>query len=212
MQKSIQILIADDHRLFADGLKFILSFSVEYTAADSVESGEALLQYLQQKATDVVLLDIHLPGMSGIDVARYLRQHHPQVRILAVSMADDRETIQAMYDAGVLGYCLKTAGQAELLTALDKVSRNEPYFSPEIVPILLKQNPLSGPNHYPEKLTARELELIQWLIQGHSAAQIAQKLFISTYTVETHRKNIYAKLNVHSLSELITFALKHNLA
>lgn len=212
MQKSIHILIADDHRLFADGMKFILSVSIENASVDTVEDGEAVLQYLQQKVPDVVLLDIHLPKMSGIDVARYIRLHHPKVRILAVSMADDRETIQAMYDAGVLGYCLKTAGQAELLTALDKVSRNEPYFSPEIVPILLQPRPIEKLNAFIEKLTAREIELIQWLIQGHSAAQIAKKLFLSTYTVETHRKNIYAKLNVHSLSELITFALKHNLA
>lgn len=212
MQDSIHILIADDHRLFADGMKFILSFSVEYASVDMVEDGEAVLQYLQQKVPDVVLLDIHLPKMSGIDVARYIRQHHPKVRILAVSMADDRETIQTMYDAGVLGYCLKTAGQAELLKALDKVSRNEPYFSPEIVPILLQLRPNEKVNAFVEKLTAREIELIQWLIQGHSAAQIAQKLFISTYTVETHRKNIYAKLNVHSLNELINFALTHNLA
>lgn len=212
MQDSIHILIADDHRLFADGMKFILSFSVEYASVDMVEDGEAVLQYLQQKVPDVVLLDIHLPKMSGIDVARYIRQHHPKVRILAVSMADDRETIQTMYDAGVLGYCLKTAGQAELLKALDKVSRNEPYFSHEIVPILLQPRPNEKVNAFVEKLTAREIELIQWLIQGHSAAQIAQKLFISTYTVETHRKNIYAKLNVHSLNELINFALTHNLA
>jgi DNA-binding NarL/FixJ family response regulator len=212
MQAPIHILIADDHRLFADGMKFILSFSVEYASVDTVEDGEAVLQYLQQKVPNVVLLDIHLPRISGIDVARHIRQHHPQVRILAVSMANDRETIQAMYDAGVLGYCLKTAGQAELLTALDKVSHNEPYFSPEIVPILLQPRPNEKLNAFAEKLTAREIELIQWLIQGHSAAQIAQKLFISTYTVETHRKNIYAKLNVHSLNELITFALKHNIA
>lgn len=212
MQAPIHILIADDHRLFADGMKFILSFSVEYASVDTVEDGEAVLQYLQQKVPNVVLLDIHLPRISGIDVARHIRQHHPQVRILAVSMANDRETIQAMYDAGVLGYCLKTAGQAELLTALDKVSRNEPYFSPEIVPILLERPLGTKLNAFAEKLTAREIELIQWLIQGHSAAQIAQKLFISTYTVETHRKNIYAKLNVHSLNELITFALKHNIA
>jgi DNA-binding NarL/FixJ family response regulator len=212
MHKSIQILIADDHRLFADGLKFILSFSVEYASVDTVEDGEAVLQYLQQKATDVVLLDIHLPGMSGIDVARHIRQHHPQVRILAVSMAEDRETVQAMIEAGAQGYCLKTAGQAELLRALDKVSKNELYFSPEIVPILLKQRPSEKLNAFIEKLTAREIELIKWLIQGHSAAEIAKKLFISPYTVETHRKNIYAKLNVHSLNELITFAQQHNLA
>lgn len=211
MPQPIHILIADDHRLFADGLKFILSFSVEHASVDTVEDGEAVVQYLQQKATDIVLLDIHLPGMSGVDVARHIRLHHPQVRILAVSMAEDRETIQAMFDAGVLGYCLKTAGQAELVTALEKVSRNEPYFSPEIVPILLQKRPVSTPDPYLKKLTAREIELIQWLAQGHSAAQIAQQLFISIYTVETHRKNIYAKLNVHSLNELITFALKHKL-
>ncbi len=212
MQAPIHILIADDHRLFADGMKFILSFSVEYASVDTVEDGEAVLQYLQQKVPNVVLLDIHLPRISGIDVARHIHKYHPQVRILAVSMADDRETIQAMYDAGVLGYCLKTAGQTELLTALDKVSRNEPYFSPEIVPILLQQRPNEKVNPFVEKLTAREIELIQWLIQGHSAAQIAQILFISTYTVETHRKNIYTKLSVHSLNELINFALTHNLA
>lgn len=211
MQDPIHILIADDHRLFADGMKFILSFSVEYASVDTVEDGEAVLQYLQQKVPNLVLLDIHLPRISGIDVARHIRQHHPQVRILAVSMANDRETIQAMYDAGVLGYCLKTAGQAELLTALDKVSRNEPYFSPEIVPILLQPRPNEKLNAFAEKLTAREIELIQWLIQGHSTAQIAQKLFISTHTVETHRKNIYAKLNVHSLNELINFTLQHKL-
>lgn len=211
MQQPTHILIADDHRLFADGMKFILSFSIECATVDTVEHGEAVLHYLQQKTPDVVLLDIHLQGMSGIDVARHIRQQHPQVRILAVSMAEDRETIRAMLDAGVLGYCLKTAGQRELLTALDKVSRNEPYFSPEIVPILLQRNPVSTPDPSLKKLTPRELELIPWLVQGYSTAQIAGKLFISTYTVETHRKNIYAKLNVHSLNELTVFALKHNL-
>ena len=205
-----QLLIADDHRLFAEGLQFLLNYSDAYRVAGIVTDGTTVLPALRQQPINILLLDVTMPGQSGVEVARAVRAEWPTLPILAVSMETDFATIQAMLRAGATGYCAKTADQTDLMTALDTVGRGESYLSETLRRTLLSaptQPQLPATARLWATLTAREQEVARLLVQGLSNPAIANQLYISLRTVETHRKNSYAKLNVHNVVELTTLAL-----
>ena len=204
-----QLLIADDHRLFAEGLQFLLNYSDQYRVAAIVPDGTTVLPALRQQPIDILVLDVTMPGQSGIDVARAVRAEWPTLPILAVSMETDATTVQAMLRAGATGYCAKTADQTDLMTALATVGRGEPYLSDTLRQILLTPQPQPAPTaRLWATLTPREQEVARMLVQGLTNPSIANQLCISLRTVETHRKNSYAKLNVHNVVELTTLALQ----
>lgn len=210
------LFIADDHKIFADGLRMIIDYTTEYQLAGVVHHGHDVIPFLAEHPVDILLLDIDLPGKSGIDIAREVSVQFPAVKILALSMLNDYESVKTMLGAGALGYCLKTAGTEEFLSALSNLCNNESYISPSLMPILINGQKLTpqkrGHNDQINSLTARESIILQAFAQGKNAGQIADELFLSKHTVESHRKSIYAKLNVHSFSELMAFAIKHKLA
>jgi DNA-binding NarL/FixJ family response regulator len=204
-----QLLIADDHRLFAEGLQFLLSYSDAYRVVGIVPDGITVLPALRQQPIDILVLDVTMPGQSGIEVAQAVRAEWPMLPILAVSMETDYTTVQAMLRAGATGYCVKTAGQADLLTALATVGRGESYLSDTLRRTLLPTQKQPTPAASPwATLTPREQEVARLLVRGLSNPTIADQLCISLRTVETHRKNSYAKLNVHNVVELTTLALQ----
>lgn len=213
MQQPIYILIADDHRLFVDGMKFIIDYSADYHLAGVVHSGHDVLSFLQKQRIDVLLLDVDLPDKSGREVADQVRIECPWVKILAISMLNDYETVQMMLAAGAMGYCLKSAGKDEFFDALAAVIEGNTYVSASLLPIMLngQTGRKTSSNNQLNDLTARELEVLRAFASGKSAAEIAETLFLSKHTVESHRKNIYAKLNLHSIHDLMAFAVRNSL-
>lgn len=209
------LFIADDHRLFVDGLRFIIDYATDYKLAGVVHNGHEVMPFLKKQPIDVLLLDIDLPGKSGREVAVEVKRHYPSVKILAISMLNDYETVKTMLGLGVTGYCLKTAGKDELLNALANVSKGELFISTELMPVLLngrRLSPLRPAYANPLKdLTEREQVILKELAKGKNAVTIADEINLSKHTVESHRKNIYAKLDLHSVGELMAFVREHGL-
>lgn len=209
------LLIADDHRLFVDGLRLIVDYATDYSIAGVVHNGNEVLPFLHQHRVDILLLDIDLPIKSGKEVAEEVLRLFPSVKILTVSMLNDYHTVKTMLDMGVAGYFLKTAGKDELLRALSDVLKGEPYISPELAAVLINgqrvtaQNPLTQDPL--QVLSVREKAVFYALGQGKSIAAIAEEMYVSKHTIESHRKNIYVKLDLHSLGELIIFGQKNKL-
>jgi DNA-binding NarL/FixJ family response regulator len=204
-----QLLIADDHLLFAESLRFLLSYSDTYRVAALVTNGLAVLPALRQQPVDLLVLDVNMPGSSGVSTAKAVRVEWPELPILAVSMETDYATVQAMLQAGATGYCPKTADQTDLMTALESVSRGVVYLSDTLAqPLLREPQPAPAPTVW-RMLTRRELEITRLLVAGLSNTTIANQLYASPRTVETHRKNIYAKLQVHNAVELTTLFLNN---
>jgi len=205
-----QILIADDHRLFAEGIQFMLSYSDEYRIIDVISDGSAVLPLLQAQLVDLLIMDVNMPEMSGIEVTRQVRLLFPDIPILAVSMQADYETVRAMFDAGANGFCLKSSGRNELFQALDQVIKGNVFLSPELTAVLTQARPLKNSANLLKLLTIRESEISKLLVEGYSNTDIAERLFVSPRTIETHRKNIYGKLGIHHVTELTAYVLKHH--
>jgi DNA-binding NarL/FixJ family response regulator len=209
------LFIADDHRLFVDGLRFIIDYATDYKLAGVVHNGNEVMPFLKKRPVDVLLLDIDLPGKSGKEVAVEVKQQYPLVKILTLSMHNDYDTVKTMLGLGVTGYCLKTAGKDELLTALANVSKGELFISAELMPILLngrRLSPAKPAYANPLKdLTEREQVILKELARGKNAVTIADEINLSKHTVESHRKNIYSKLDLHSVGELMAFVREYRL-
>lgn len=209
------LFIADDHRLFVDGLRFIIDYATDYKLAGVVHNGNEVMPFLKKQPVDVLILDIDLPGKSGKEVAIEVKQHYPSVRILALSMLNDYDTVKTMMGVGAMGYCLKTAGKDELLNALANVSKGEVFISDDLMPVLLNGRRLTTPkSNYLNPLrdlTEREQVVLKELAKGKNAATIAHQMNLSKHTVESHRKSIYSKLNLHSVGELMVFVRENKL-
>lgn len=201
------ILLVDDHQMFADGIRFLLERSGEYTIPTVLGKAGEVIPFLAHNAVQVLILDIDLPDGSGIDIARMVRRLYPKLNILGLSMLDDLHAVRRMIDAGATGYCVKSVGYLELLTAVRRVSHGETY-----LPLsYLQQTQARQYGLDKNGLTDREAEVIQLIADGISTKQIADRLFLSTRTVETHRKNIYRKTGVHTNVALTHFARQHQL-
>ncbi len=201
------LLLVDDHRMFADGIRFLLERSGEYTIPAILGKANDVVPFLAHHSVQVLVLDIDLPDGSGVEVAQQVRQRYPQMKILGLSMLDDSHSIRRMINAGATGYCIKSAGFDELLTAIQRVSQGQTY-----LPLSYfgqTQNRQYGLEN--NNLTNREAEVIQLISEGISTKQIADRLCLSTRTVETHRKNIYRKTGVHTNVKLAHFARQHQL-
>ncbi|GAB3993405.1 response regulator transcription factor [Spirosoma daeguense] len=202
-----KLLIVDDHRMFADGIRFLLEQTVAYDVIGIVETGREVIPFLGKHPAHILLLDIDLPDMTGLDVLKAIRPLFPDIKVLILSMLNDAQSIRRAFEAGAIGYCLKTAGQEELFRAIQFVCEGKQYAPSEFEELeeaLDKQR-----KRY--DLTEREAEIIQLIVAGESSKQIASKLFLSIRTVETHRKNIYRKLGVHTNVELSLFTRTNDL-
>lgn len=206
-----RIAILDDHRIVIDGLKLLLSGDPDFVIGGEYTRGEDLLKGLKDETCELVLTDIMMPEMDGLEVALRVKEQFPSVRVLALSMNGDGQLADRMIEeAGVCGYLLKTAGKDELLTALRAVRDGQTYFSKEILNELHSYRKIRRENEE-INLTAREIDIIQCMAEDLSNRAIAERLFISERTVETHRKNIFRKTGMHSALSLVEFARKRKL-
>ena len=202
--KTTDILIADDHQIVIDGLKLVLSSREDFNVAGEASNGLEVLEFLSQNKADVVVLDINMPEMDGIKCAKKIKSLYPEIKIIILTMYAQKSFIEEIVKIGIDGCLLKNNTGKELSDAIARVTSGKSYydqiqnFSKEEV----KQN---------YTLSDRELEIIRKLGDGMTSSQIASELYISEHTVKTHRKNILRKLDLHSSSELIQYALNNGI-
>ena len=206
----IKLIICDDHRVMLDGIRALLSGSNDMEVVADALNGEELVSQVQAHQPDVVLTDIQMPVMDGIEATRRIVALHPHVKVVALSMLDEGHSIRKMIEAGVSGYLLKTADKNELTDAIRKVASGEKYFSAEVTAELVSD--LSPRNNKPvDTLTRREKEIVTLIAQGLTDKEIADKIFLSAQTIITHRKNILSKLGLKNKVEIARFAMENGL-
>ncbi|MFA5329253.1 MAG: response regulator transcription factor [Prolixibacteraceae bacterium] len=214
--EKIKILLADDHQLFLDGLSALLGqiASVEIVAA--VSDGAQLLEKLKGSEGDLVIVDLHMPVLDGLETTKMIRQLYPAVKVLGLTMDNEVDSIQDMLEAGASGYILKNTGKAELETAILQVMKGEVYLSQSLSSqlaqrLLLKKRAVVEETCELDMLTEREVEILKMVALENSNTEIAEKLYISPKTVETHRKNLMKKIGARNSLGIYKFALKHKL-
>jgi DNA-binding NarL/FixJ family response regulator len=218
MNNLITVLIVDDHKIIRDGIKSLLEDVENIKILGEASNGLEAIEFFKNQPTDVVIMDIRMPEMSGIETTKYLTENYPGVKVLALTMHDEEAFIYKMLNAGASGYLLKNVGKEEFVTAINKIYKGENYFSLDMATKMITNMMFAKPNDKAEhvedddmQLTKREIEVIKLIAEGLTSQDIADKLFISPRTVDTHRRNLLQKLNVKNTAELIKFAIKHNI-
>lgn len=202
------LFIVDDHQLVVEGLKSLLNNEDRYAIVGSCNRPKEVPAMLESLAVDILLTDINMPEMSGVELTRQVKKHFPAIRVLALSMYGERQVIKEMIDAGISGYILKNTGREELLEALDKLASGHNFFGDEVTKELMKSFKNEDTASH---LTNREIEIIRLIENEYSNKQIADFLFISERTVETHRKNIFRKTGTQSIVGLLKYAYEHKI-
>jgi len=212
----IKVFIIDDHQLIIDGIKSVLEEEVDMMYCGGANNMNEALDFVRRNTIDVVLVDVNMPGGSGIETALKLKGQSPDIKIIALTMHEDIQVIKEMIEAGASGYILKRSNMNEVLDAIRVVYNNERYLGRDIQAVLMDSlNPRVETGKQGEVkegvLTTREREILQLIAKEYSNEQIAQKLFISERTVETHRRNIFTKTKMKSIVGLIKYAFKEGL-
>ncbi|NND33462.1 MAG: response regulator transcription factor [Saprospiraceae bacterium] len=204
---TIRIVIADDHQLFIDGIKSILSKEIGISIVGEVNNGLELLQMMQKiPLPDLILTDIRMPKMDGIAATKALIKLHPNLLVLALSMYDQPSDVIEMLNAGARGYLIKNASKSEMIKAIYSMYQSKEYFSPELEQVIKAYKSEANQSRIP--LTRREKEILALIGKGRTSLQIGQELNISKLTVDTHRKNMMKKLKLNSAAGLIRYALR----
>lgn len=204
-----RVLIVDDHTLFRAGVCMLLSAIPGIEVIGQAASGEQALDMMKEQLADVVLLDIGLPGMSGITTTQRLRERHPRTHVIVLSMYKEEEYVAGALNAGARGYVLKDATQDELRMAIDAVRRGQTFISPAVSHLLV--GPFVRAAAEPDPLTARQKQVLTLLARGLSAKQVAAELNLSTKTVETHRAMLMERLGLRNLPALVLYAVRNGL-
>ena len=206
MNNKIEIIIVDDHPMVIEGLKALLSGYDILSVTHTFSSGKEAYQYLSTNNCDIVLMDINLPDMNGIELCAKLCSANTKLRILGMSTYNDASIIRQMIQNGAKGYLIKNASAKELYTAIENVCDGKIYFNAEVQSILAESSLKNIPH-----LTRREKEILSLIASGETTHQIADKLFLSPLTVETHRRNLMQKFEVNNAPALIKMAIDHKL-
>jgi DNA-binding NarL/FixJ family response regulator len=210
----IRVLIADDHKIFRDGVKSILEKEKDIQVVDEAASGTEVLEKVGRSAVDVIVLDIDMGKPDGIDVTEQVCREYPDVKILILSMIGLRDFVIRALEKGATGYLLKNAGKDEMLTAIRSVAKGDSYFSREVSAILIEHLTRPGGTRTQRTgipLSAREVEVLKLIAQEYSNPEIADRLHISIRTVDTHRRNLLEKLGVKNTAGLVKYAIRKGL-
>ena len=211
MTRTIRILLADDHAMVRRGFRLILAqFSSEFEVVGEAGTGEEAIRLVGELKPDVLILDVAMPKLNGVEVARRVSQNWPEVRVLILSMHRDSAYVRETLRAGAKGYLLKDSIDTELITAVRTVANNEAYITPGVSNTVLSdyQRFVGSPL---DLLTPREYGIFRLLADGKTAKDIAQELNISIYTVDAHRNRLLRKLQLRSSAELVRFAMRQGL-
>lgn len=216
--EDVRILIADDHPIFIDGIRGLIDGIEGFKVVDTAENGQIAIDKIPEAKPDIILMDINMPVMDGIDATRQVKEKFPDVKVIMLTMHDETRIIKDVVEIGARGYILKNTGRDELIKTLETVSNGQPYLSPAVQEKMFfaMANPEEESDDEPNaemvnSITGREMEILQLIAIGMTSSEIAKKLAISKNTVETHRKNLLGKLNVKNTAALLKFAYSNGL-
>ncbi len=211
----IRILLADDHPMVRSGLIKLLEPHKEFIVVGEAGDGEEAVEMTKKLQPDIVIIDLSMPKLSGIEATKLIRKNNPTTKVLVLTMHDNEEYVYQIFKCGAGGYMLKNSGRDDLVAAIQAVAKGEHFFSPRVSEIMVnaylrkadtrEKLPLSNEDI---PLTKREKEILFYIADGLNNSQIAEKLFISVRTVDTHRTNIMQKLDIHDVANLVRYALK----
>lgn len=211
-KEKIRILVADDHPVVRKGLQACLAKQDRLKLVGEAEDGDEALAKAKELSPDVILMDINMPRMNGLAVTEVLRKECPKVKVLVLTIHNNREYIFRIIQSGAHGYVSKEAPPEELFKAIESVAEGEPFFSADIARAALNQIVSSGGKKEPfSQLTDREREVLILIAEGQSNKEIASKLGIGVRTIETHRERIMRRLDIHSVAGLTKFAIAHGM-
>ena len=211
---TIRVVLVDDHEMMREGLRLILKRRDDLEIVGEANNGQAAVDLADRLNPDIVVMDVGMADLNGVDATRRIKSAHPNTLVIGLSMYSDRNYVLGMLNAGASGYVLKGAAGNELLLAIDAARRGENYLSPAIKDVVSK--PVNGqgfpmPDSVYSTLGSREREVLQLLAEGGASKEIATQMHISVRTVETHRRNIMQKLDLHSVPELVKYAVRQGL-
>lgn len=212
--KKIKVILTDDHKIIREGLRALLEDDEDVVVVGEAANGRELLALLENTPADVVLMDIDMDVMNGCEATKFVKEQYPEVNVIALSMLNSEPYVQKMLEHGAVGYILKSAGKAELLSAIKLVAEGTPFLSADLALQLLSKSS-AEPGLKPEQiaphklLSKRELEVLGLIAEGYTNAEIADKLFTSKRTIETHRQNILEKTKAKNTANLVKYAIQN---
>jgi DNA-binding NarL/FixJ family response regulator len=210
---AIRIMLVDDHKILRDALKGVLEREHDIVLVGEANDGAEALKRARELHPEIILMDVGLPIMGGIEVTRAVVAEQPETKVIALSTFSDRRIVLQMLDAGASGYVVKSAGRDELLRAIRSVAHSRTYLCPDASAVLVDSVRGKNATEQPagDRLGRREREVLQLLAEGHTSPEIGTQLHIATSTVEVHRRNIMRKLELHSIAELTKYAIRNGL-
>ena len=211
---NLRILIADDHDLVRKGLRMLIEEHPGWTVCAEARSGREAVAQAAQSNPDIVVIDVSMPDLNGLEATRLIRKSCPRSEVLVITHHDSDEIAAEVLNAGARGYVLKSDSDKDLVNAVEALSRHKPLFTSRITEMLIA-NRVNGVTDQAEsmrnRLTVRELEILQLLAEGKTAKEVATSLGIATKTSDTHRTNIMRKLDLHSIAELVRYAIRNKI-
>ena len=214
-----KVLLVDDHKIIRDGIRALLMGSKEIEIIGECEDGDEVVAFLSEKTADVVLMDINMKRMNGIEATSSVIAAFPDVKVIALTMHNEEGYVSKILKAGAVGYVLKNTGKAELVLAIQAVTEGKSYFGTEVAEIMMSKylkttNKPKNPSGFlvtVDELTKREIEILKLIAEELTTTEMSEKLFISPRTVDTHRRNLLQKLGVKNTAGLVKFALQNGL-
>jgi DNA-binding NarL/FixJ family response regulator len=210
---TIKVLIADDHQLFREGLMNLISSAPDIEVIGEAKDGKEATEKVKTLNPDVVLIDIGMPRMNGIEATRIIKKQQQGIKVIAVSMHSDRQFVKGILEAGADGYLLKNCTYRQLIEAIKSVVEGKKYLSDDITEMVIQGylDPADEVAGNQAELSERELEILKLYAEGKSTREISEKLFISVKTVGTHKQHIYEKLGLKSNADMVKYAIKEGL-
>jgi DNA-binding NarL/FixJ family response regulator len=220
--KRTRVLVADDHSVVRSGIRTLLQSSQEFVIVAEAENGREALELAEEHKPDIVLMDISMPEMNGIEATSLLKQRNPEIKVVILTIHADEEYVFQILRAGASGYLLKSAGKKEIFAAIKSAMSGERFFSPGISDLIIEgfvhraqvQSPqaaIAAPASPTSQLTKREEEVLTLIAQGYTNRKIADALFLSVRTINTHRTNLMKKLDIHDTARLVRYAIETGL-
>lgn len=208
----IRVLLVDDHAILREGLRALLGYYHDVQIVGEAQDGAEAVARVEELRPDVVLMDIAMPGMNGLQATQQIREHYPSTRVLILTQHEDRQYVMPLLQAGASGYVLKKALGADLINALRTVARGETFLYPAVATMVLEQmHHANNSDDSTKALTPREKEILRHIVDGETNPQIANALSLSVKTVEWHRTNLMSKLDLHTVADLVRYALQNGL-
>ena len=209
--RAMRILLADDHTIMRDGVRALLSLQDDIQIVGEASEGRETIEKVRELEPDIVVMDIAMPGMDGLEATRRIKSKYPKVKVLILTQYNNREYILSAIKAGAAGYVPKRALGSDLISALSAIHRGESFLYPSAAAALIEDYRQQAEVEPYDRLTAREREILKLIAEGHTSREIAGMLFISLKTVQGHRAKIMEKLDIHNRTELIKYAMRKGL-